>query len=827
LEILNGAGTSLMTIASSGNVGIGTTVPREKLDVRMSRSSGSNVNSLVLSDNVTGAQTAGFGSRILGYSNGTSAVSAIGFEAGGTGTNNETELGFYTQNAASALTRQMTITSTGFIGIGTTTANSKLTVNAGGIRFTGTGAFGSGNDAGLYGGGSAAGNPSLYLVANGNVTETIASTGNVGIGTTNPAAQLSVQGTGQTAANFSTTGNLGGALYVGDTGVSVGNGGAVVFGANASAWRFAAIKGYATDGSNNSLGDLVFSTRRVSTDSALTEAMRILSTGNIGIGTTNPTVALQVGGRIYASSSAAVIEALNSSVGVAALNVTTYTKPALLSLTSAGAVNDLLINPEGSTVTIGTTSPGSDQFNVKTGTNTFAARFINSGNTISAKGVAIQAGRIDTTGTNHLIDFFNGDASSNVGNITFSGTTTTYGTTSDRRLKENIASTSEGIDTLMQIRVKDFNFISDPTKTTVQGFIAQDLYEVYPEAVIVGGDNPHTNPWNVDYGRLTPLLVQAIQDEQREVSSQSFAITDLQTRVASLSVSLDQLLANSTSGSYSNISITSGSGPVDVLAAIAQAVLVKVQNIWASGDVIAQGLKKTYFATTDMLGSAYGTISDLAANWSSRSITIANNADDATKSLFSGNAAQAADQSKTDLGENGNYLATYGVDSTRGEIQLSGTSQIVNGEARIFFDYSFSSIISSSTPIKVILTPTSAMQGQLYVDTKNPYGFVVKELNNQDVSGTFDWLVIARRKGLDDVTVSPTPAPTIVAPSDNSTPASSSATVSPTPTPTDSPAPSDTPTSTPAPTDTPTPAPSDTPAPTPAPSDTPASTPTP
>lgn len=64
----------------------------------------------------------------------------------------------------------------------------------------------------------------------------------------------------------------------------------------------------------------------------------------------------------------------------------------------------------------------------------------------------------------------------------------------------------------MRIPVRDFNFIADPDTARVQGFIAQELYKVYPEAVTVGGDDPKTKPWAVDYGRVTPLLLKSIQE---------------------------------------------------------------------------------------------------------------------------------------------------------------------------------------------------------------------------------------------------------------------------------------------------------------------------
>jgi hypothetical protein len=69
---------------------------------------------------------------------------------------------------------------------------------------------------------------------------------------------------------------------------------------------------------------------------------------------------------------------------------------------------------------------------------------------------------------------------------------------------------------LSRIRVRDYNYISDGEKLTLQGFIAQELYDVYPQAVTAGGDDPKTNPWQVDYGKLTPLLVKSVQDLQSE-----------------------------------------------------------------------------------------------------------------------------------------------------------------------------------------------------------------------------------------------------------------------------------------------------------------------
>lgn len=100
----------------------------------------------------------------------------------------------------------------------------------------------------------------------------------IGFGTATPSAKVTVSGAGQSTFSYDTTSNAA-ALLVDDVVGAPGNGGAVVFSANSQAWKFAAIKGYAIDGTSNSLGLLSFSTRTVSSDSTLTEKFRLTSSG--------------------------------------------------------------------------------------------------------------------------------------------------------------------------------------------------------------------------------------------------------------------------------------------------------------------------------------------------------------------------------------------------------------------------------------------------------------------------------------------------------------------------------------------------------------------
>jgi hypothetical protein len=125
--------------------------------------------------------------------------------------------------------------------------------------------------------------------------------GYVGIGTTAPYGQLNVFGAGQATQNaFSTTGALGGTLYLQDSGGGAYNGGTIMFGAGQGA--FAAIKGLLTNGTNNTVGDIAIATRQITTASTLTDALYIQNSGNVGIGTTAPSAKLEVDGNVKLTS---------------------------------------------------------------------------------------------------------------------------------------------------------------------------------------------------------------------------------------------------------------------------------------------------------------------------------------------------------------------------------------------------------------------------------------------------------------------------------------------------------------------------------------------
>jgi len=167
-------------------------------------------------------------------------------------------------------------------------------------------------------------------------------------------------------------------------------------------------------------------------------------------------------------------------------------------------------------VGIGSTNPSTILDVYASASGGWAGYFKNVANTSTTNGIVILAGSQTTAGSS--MEYFqrNGDAA-NIGSISQNtASTVAYNTTSDRRLKENISDSASGLDLLARIRVRDYNYITDPAKQTQQGFIAQELYDIYPQAVTVGGEDPKTHPWQVDYGKLTPLLVKSVQELQSE-----------------------------------------------------------------------------------------------------------------------------------------------------------------------------------------------------------------------------------------------------------------------------------------------------------------------
>jgi hypothetical protein len=138
----------------------------------------------------------------------------------------------------------------------------------------------------------------------------------LGIGNAAPVGRTVVSGAGQATSAVNTAGVLTNTLVLDDTGATAQSGGAILFTANTQAYRFATITGNVTNGGSNTQGDIAFSTRRVATDAALTETLRLYANGgvtvNAALGGSKGAGAISTNGPMFLNMSGAALPALVS-----------------------------------------------------------------------------------------------------------------------------------------------------------------------------------------------------------------------------------------------------------------------------------------------------------------------------------------------------------------------------------------------------------------------------------------------------------------------------------------------------------------------------------
>ena len=136
--------------------------------------------------------------------------------------------------------------------------------------------------------------------------------------------------------------------------------------------------------------------------------------------------------------------------------------------------------------------------------------------------------RNSTTSRGHMI-FYNPNGA--VGSITTDGSSTLFNTSSDYRLKENVADISDGITRVKQLAPKRFNFIADANKT-VDGFLAHEAATVVPEAVTGTKDavDADGNPeyQGIDQAKLVPLLTAALKEAIAKIETLETKVTALE-----------------------------------------------------------------------------------------------------------------------------------------------------------------------------------------------------------------------------------------------------------------------------------------------------------
>lgn len=138
-----------------------------------------------------------------------------------------------------------------------------------------------------------------------------------------------------------------------------------------------------------------------------------------------------------------------------------------------------------------------------------------------------------TSGTRIFTKFVLGSTPTEVGSITSTGSSTSYVTSSDYRLKENIAPMQNALNVVQQLKPVTYNWKADGSSG--QGFIAHELQEVVPDCVV--GEKDAVNEdgsiksQGIDTSFLVATLTAAIQELKAQVDAQALEIQALKGTV--------------------------------------------------------------------------------------------------------------------------------------------------------------------------------------------------------------------------------------------------------------------------------------------------------
>jgi hypothetical protein len=111
--------------------------------------------------------------------------------------------------------------------------------------------------------------------------------------------------------------------------------------------------------------------------------------------------------------------------------------------------------------------------------------------------------------------YFEYNGGTNNGQISWSGGTTSYTTTSDARVKKNIVDAPDAGALIDAIKVRSWDFKVDDMHWRY-GMVAQELLSVAPEAVTVPEDEEMM--MGVDYAKLVPMLIKEVQSLRARVA---------------------------------------------------------------------------------------------------------------------------------------------------------------------------------------------------------------------------------------------------------------------------------------------------------------------
>ena len=584
-NLIQNGGTAL-AIDTNKKVGIGTTSPTQLLSLSSS------------DPRIIMTETTNNSNCIFDYASG--GVLEVSVD------DNDVDSNSKFQVRIDGATAGLTLDSTG-LGIGTTSPQARLHLDmgAGGLPKIRLQHSSSGNDVfEITGGltGVSNGGFGIYDVDETTYRLAITSSGNVGINTTTPAALLTLNQTIPELRLQSSNNNLGMGDFIGLISLHTSDGSTPGAGevfrikteSSSSIGADYTTRLYNRNGSGggatevslgNGQGSIYLSTNTTGNATA-TVKMAVMSSGNVGIGTTSPSQLMGDGGRVLhvkgSDNPEIVLERSTSGTEVkASLRITdTETLEFAIKDGTASTVRALSIHSDNGDIGLGTITP-SARLHVFRSTDNNTACILNNSGTTGGHGLKVTSGgtgagtkilscfrnnqsseaevfRVDGAGDKFMDNVFDKDgnnqrksyftitgqlimgrnahesylvfqdvSNNQIGNIVRgAGSSVAYNTTSDYRLKENVVDLTDAITRLKTLSPKRFNFISDPS-ITLDGFIAHEVTAV-PEAVEGEKDAVITQEMldagtlqgtvgdpiyqGIDQSKLVPLLVAAVQE---------------------------------------------------------------------------------------------------------------------------------------------------------------------------------------------------------------------------------------------------------------------------------------------------------------------------
>jgi hypothetical protein len=263
--------------------------------------------------------------------------------------------------------------------------------------------------------------------------------------------------------------------------------------------------------------------------------MRIDTSGNVGIGTSSMSNRLEVVQSASADASAAIRAGTNgyaASLKLIANDATGSRYNTLNSFYGSTEQWSIRSGAADSTMTFCTGSSATERMRIDTNGNlaigTTSTTIAGDGGKIMADAGSSLALLANRTGDGNIVRWYR--TNSQVGSIGVTASATSYNTSSDYRLKQNIAPMTGALAKVALLKPVTYKWKADGSDG--EGFIAHELAEVVPDCVTGNKDalKEDGNPdyQGVDTSFLVATLTAAIQEQQALITSLTARITALE-----------------------------------------------------------------------------------------------------------------------------------------------------------------------------------------------------------------------------------------------------------------------------------------------------------